>query len=1167
MRRCYDKCDMEVKIEIGHRALKNIKPTKEGYTHDWTVFVQGASGNEIKYIVENVIFHLPDSYPDSKIIKEKPPFVLSESTSQNISIQIEVYFCKEAKLKKVNYIYDICINDDEVNTLWTRKLTFPNPSKEFEKKLLLAGGELVDTTAPPVMTGALLTCKVERVDYVDDVVLNTSTQDTDNLQNSKVTLTSSAQDTDNLQNCNEELSSCDKLLEENETLKNANMELKEKINLQEKLIVPCEEQVSHYETSILNANVDINQLKKKIEADEREISILELQVQMLKNKLLRMKIHPPECPEEKNEEELNMSAAVGKEKENIIQSMEFMSSTSSRSQNSLIFENTFDSVKNQNVTEHVESKSITSVVQESSHNRSTVEFNELCNTLQESCPLSQLRNETQSLNNSFFNFINTCDVEESVKDNSIETNATLSKSHIISNDAEDFVYGSSVEANSSLNTSEIKVMNAEHSKERNSVNSNTSLNKFDMENEDVEKAIFGSIMEYLNSPEKITVDSETSAKGVVVKADASLNKFNTKNNDAEEVVEGNFLDASAIKMQSCNANKTQDEFDIPVQEQCALPIKKMNTESYNSNCKENGQKLPECGDIASSTLTSKDILLPKKKKRKKTRKERILKRKSFVMEKFPSKTKRKIMRKRLRYQMLEQFELNQQVSLNKKENIESFYANFKDNCQTLSHCNDLISAQAPSNKQKPNKWKKVKNVQNFKNVFPGEHLHFDSICKQSHQDINDTYLPKLNVFLTQHCEKLAIELYRIKNSEFNKYREGTNPLFFMLGNIDTGPISDACIAQHVQSLIDYFSDPKKLDMPSLIFLVVDYLYRERPQHDSLFTYFQNQDLYVYIPYSESCVVRAVVEIEKKSLPHLNGLGRNVLNIIHEVIISKKKMPLNGLASLCRVFMEMCKCYNDRWEVLFLCCELLRLGHPFAPYLINALAAVWRDPFSLNDSFSVEENMLLSSIFYGMEEKPLLMDSDLWARTLKLRSAYFPHPLVTDPNQAIEFLTSEIVSRCAKQLFQNLWMLTKALVIYVSRQTWDWKMHFRNKYIFTNLLHFSNCFNEHGFDLFCNLHVDISIFCNVSPYEELLQFFTKPGLLHQVFVGTKFLQDSAAVSVLKYVGITDKHIPAPLRDWFLRNIDNPKLAKLLDLYCKKVMESHDNLLLWDDIIIL
>ncbi|CAL1300056.1 unnamed protein product, partial [Larinioides sclopetarius] len=45
----------EIVIEIAHK-LKNIKPTIEGYTHDWTLFVQGVNGNEIKHIVKKLYF-------------------------------------------------------------------------------------------------------------------------------------------------------------------------------------------------------------------------------------------------------------------------------------------------------------------------------------------------------------------------------------------------------------------------------------------------------------------------------------------------------------------------------------------------------------------------------------------------------------------------------------------------------------------------------------------------------------------------------------------------------------------------------------------------------------------------------------------------------------------------------------------------------------------------------------------------------------------------------------------------------------------------------------------------------------------------------------------------------------------------------------------------------
>ncbi|GBN66012.1 hypothetical protein AVEN_231651-1 [Araneus ventricosus] len=442
-------------------------------------------------------------------------------------------------------------------------------------------------------------------------------------------------------------------------------------------------------------------------------------------------------------------------------------------------------------------------------------------------------------------------------------------------------------------------------------------------------------------------------------------------------------------------------------------------------------------------------------------------------------------------------------------------------------------------------------------------LLINSICKESHQDINNTSASKLTSFFTEHCQKLATELGRIKNSEFSKYREGTNSLFYKLGSIDTNQINEECFIQYVHSLIDYFSDPETFDLATLIYLVVDYLYRDRIKHESLPTYIQNQDTCVFLPPSENCIVSALYEVDKKSLSHLNGLVRNTLNIIHQVIISKKKMSVNGLASLCRVFMETCRRNNDRWVPLFLCCELLRLEHPLAPYLINSLAAVWRDPFSLYDSFSEEEKILLGSIIYGMTEKPLLMDSGLWRLTRKLRSTYFFHPFIIDPHQATQFLTAEIVSRCVKGLFENLWMLASPLIIFVSKETLEWKVHFRNGYILPNLLHFSRCLNEQGFDLFCNLYVDIFSFCHASPYEELLQYFANTALNQ----GVKFVQDCAAVALLKFIGTTDKHIPAPLRDWFLRNQDNPKLAILVDLYCKKVMESRDSFLLWDDIIIV
>lgn len=54
--------DVQVKIELGHRATLKKKPTAEGFTHDWSVFVRGPEGNNIQHFVEKVVFHLHDSF-------------------------------------------------------------------------------------------------------------------------------------------------------------------------------------------------------------------------------------------------------------------------------------------------------------------------------------------------------------------------------------------------------------------------------------------------------------------------------------------------------------------------------------------------------------------------------------------------------------------------------------------------------------------------------------------------------------------------------------------------------------------------------------------------------------------------------------------------------------------------------------------------------------------------------------------------------------------------------------------------------------------------------------------------------------------------------------------------------------------------------------------------
>jgi len=55
-----------VRFELGHRAILRSRPTQEGFTHDWVVYVRGSEGSNIQHFVDKVKFHLHESFPKSK---------------------------------------------------------------------------------------------------------------------------------------------------------------------------------------------------------------------------------------------------------------------------------------------------------------------------------------------------------------------------------------------------------------------------------------------------------------------------------------------------------------------------------------------------------------------------------------------------------------------------------------------------------------------------------------------------------------------------------------------------------------------------------------------------------------------------------------------------------------------------------------------------------------------------------------------------------------------------------------------------------------------------------------------------------------------------------------------------------------------------------------------
>ncbi|KAM4858873.1 protein ENL isoform X2 [Urocitellus parryii] len=139
-----NQCTVQVKLELGHRAQLRKKPTTEGFTHDWMVFVRGPEQCEIQHFVEKVIFRLHDSFPKPKRVCKEPPYKVEESGYAGFIMPIEVYFKNKEEPRKVCFTYDLFLNlegNPPVNHLRCEKLTFNNPTTEFRYKLLMAGGD------------------------------------------------------------------------------------------------------------------------------------------------------------------------------------------------------------------------------------------------------------------------------------------------------------------------------------------------------------------------------------------------------------------------------------------------------------------------------------------------------------------------------------------------------------------------------------------------------------------------------------------------------------------------------------------------------------------------------------------------------------------------------------------------------------------------------------------------------------------------------------------------------------------------------------------------------------------------------------------------------------------------------------------------------------------
>lgn len=136
---------MSIKLifEIGHFASRRSKPSKEGYTHEWELYVRGPGDADISHFVEKVVFNLHDSFPKPKRAIKEPPYKVKEVGYAGFLLDIDIYLKNRDDPKKVTFSYDMDLMPSKTET---NEYIVNNPSDDFRKKCLKGGALIVSSS-------------------------------------------------------------------------------------------------------------------------------------------------------------------------------------------------------------------------------------------------------------------------------------------------------------------------------------------------------------------------------------------------------------------------------------------------------------------------------------------------------------------------------------------------------------------------------------------------------------------------------------------------------------------------------------------------------------------------------------------------------------------------------------------------------------------------------------------------------------------------------------------------------------------------------------------------------------------------------------------------------------------------------------------------------------
>ncbi|VDM40230.1 unnamed protein product [Toxocara canis] len=117
------------------------RPTPEGHTHRWTVFVRSAGQHQFvdRSFITKVVFELhPDFANPHRVVKE-PPFEVTETGYAGFSIPVYVSFSGTSKTYRLHYDMNLCLEKQSEHKV-EQILEIKQPSSAFYGLIMKYGG-------------------------------------------------------------------------------------------------------------------------------------------------------------------------------------------------------------------------------------------------------------------------------------------------------------------------------------------------------------------------------------------------------------------------------------------------------------------------------------------------------------------------------------------------------------------------------------------------------------------------------------------------------------------------------------------------------------------------------------------------------------------------------------------------------------------------------------------------------------------------------------------------------------------------------------------------------------------------------------------------------------------------------------------------------------------